>query len=180
MRSLLFQTWVLEWIRILDWTIRSVQWSNPAFFRQWTKLKNIFSKVHFRTVIRAFITSRLDDCNSLYVGVSQSTLSGLQLLQNAAARLWTGTWKSEHITPVLSSLTDCLSTFQFQFLLSVFKSLNGLVPAHLSELLHLHSPSQSLRSADQLLLDVLRTRWRLRGVRVFAAVALFFSKVLYK
>ena len=58
-----------------------------SFFQTMNKVENFFSKVHFRTVIHAFITSRLDDCNSLYVGVSQSTLSGLQLLQNAAARL---------------------------------------------------------------------------------------------
>ena len=182
MRSLLFQTWVLEWIRILDWTIRSVQWSNPAFFRQWTKLK-IFSQrsileqwsmlllqVGWMIVILCMLVLVSPPC--LVFSCCKMLLHGfeLELGRVSTLLLFYPHW-----------LTACpLSTFQFQFLLSVFKSLNGLVPAHLSELLHLHSPSQSLRSADQLLLDVLRTRWRLRGIRVFAAVALFFSKVLYK
>ena len=49
-------------------------------------------------------------------------------------------------------------------------TLNGLNQPYLCELLHLHSPSWSLRSADQLLLDVLRTQWR-PGDRTFAVVA---------
>lgn len=52
------------------------------------------------TVIHAFITSCLDYCNSLLGGVSQSSINRLQLVQNAAARLQTGTKKQEHITPV--------------------------------------------------------------------------------
>ena len=42
------------------------------------------------SVIHAFIASRLDYCNVLYLDVSQSLLSHLQLVQNAAARLLTG------------------------------------------------------------------------------------------
>lgn len=34
-----------------------------------------------------FVSTRLDYCNAIYVGVSQASLSRLQLVQNAAARL---------------------------------------------------------------------------------------------
>ncbi len=50
------------------------------------------------------ITSRLDYCNSLYAGISQSALSRLQLVLNAEARLLTGIHKRDHITPVLQAL----------------------------------------------------------------------------
>ncbi len=45
---------------------------------------------NFERVIHAFISTRLDYCNTLYVGVSQDSLSRLQSVQNAAARLLTG------------------------------------------------------------------------------------------
>lgn len=42
----------------------------------------------------------------LYLGISQSSLSHLLLVQNAAARLLTGTQRRKCVTPVLSSLIN--------------------------------------------------------------------------
>ncbi len=55
--------------------------------------------------------------------------------------------------------------------LFVFKSLNGLAPPYISELLHPYMPTHSLRSADQLLLNVPKTKRKLRGDRAFAVAA---------
>ncbi len=57
-------------------------------------------------VIHALISSRLDYCNSLYIGLPQSTLSRLQMVQNAAARFLTGTKGkgSYHPCPCLIAL----------------------------------------------------------------------------
>jgi len=57
-----------------------------------------------KTVVHAFISSRLDYCNSLQFGISDKLLRRLQAVQNAAARLVTGTRRREHITPVLRKL----------------------------------------------------------------------------
>ena len=57
-----------------------------------------------RTLVHAFITSRLDYCNSVFAGVSGQLLHRLQVIQNAAARLVTGATKYERMTPVLRSL----------------------------------------------------------------------------
>ena len=43
-----------------------------------------------RTMAKAFITSRLDCCNSLYHGITDELMRRLQSAQNAAARLITG------------------------------------------------------------------------------------------
>lgn len=51
--------------------------------------------------IHAFITSCLDYCMSLCVGLDQSSVQHLQLVHNAAARLLTGKRKRVHITPLL-------------------------------------------------------------------------------
>lgn len=55
-------------------------------------------------VIQTFDTTRLDYFNALYVEVSGSSINHLQMVQNAAAPLLTGTCKHEHVSPVSASL----------------------------------------------------------------------------
>ena len=55
-------------------------------------------------LVHAFISSRLDYCNSLLVGAADCVIRKLQGVQNAAARLITGTRKFDHITPILRDL----------------------------------------------------------------------------
>ena len=90
-------------------------------------LRPWLDQLNLEKVIHAFITSRLDYCNSLYVGIDQAELNRLQLVQNAAAHFLTGTKKREHITPVLSSLHWLPVRYRvdFKIILFVFKSLNG-------------------------------------------------------
>ncbi|XP_061086404.1 uncharacterized protein LOC133121220 [Conger conger] len=128
-----------------------------AFFqlRQIAKVKAYLSQKDLERVVHAFITSRLDYCNSLYIGLDQSSLCCLQLVQNAAARLLTGKKKREHITPALTSLhwLPVRYRINLKILLFVFKAMNGLAPTYLSELLNMYTPARSLRSCNQQLLD---------------------------
>lgn len=92
--------------------------SNLEFKKQIsTFVKGSFHQIHnlskvkpclffndLENVIHAFMSCRRDYCNSLYVGLDQSSLCRLQLAQNTAACLLTGTKKREHITPILASL----------------------------------------------------------------------------
>ncbi|KAI2668349.1 Unconventional myosin-VIIb [Labeo rohita] len=120
--------------------------------------------------VHAFVTSRLDYCNSLYCGISKSQIARLQLVQNAAARFLRKCRKHEHITPILKDLhwLPVSQRIHFKILLFVYKSLHNLAPAYLSELLHLYSPSRTLRSCDQALLVVPHVRLKRRGARAFA------------
>ena len=72
------------------------------------KTKSYLSFKDLERVINAFVTSRLDYCNALYVGMDQASIKRLQLVQNAAARLLTGHKKRDHITPILASLASSL------------------------------------------------------------------------
>ncbi|KAK7906725.1 hypothetical protein WMY93_015337 [Mugilogobius chulae] len=55
-------------------------------------------------LIHAFVTSRLDYCNSLLYGSPAKLLNRLQYIQNSAARVLTHTSSCDHITPVLRDL----------------------------------------------------------------------------
>ena len=136
-----------------------------------SKVKPFLPQKQLEMVIHAFITSRLDYCNSLLIGIDQASLKRLQLVQIAAARLLTGTKKRDHITPVLSSLhwLPVKYRIDFKVLLFVFKSLHGLSPSYLSELIEPYAPTRVLRSANLNLLEELDTEKRSRGDRAFAA-----------
>ncbi len=58
-------------------------------------------------LIHAFMTSRLEYCNSLLGGCSARLINKLQMVQNTAARVLTRTRKYDHISLVLSTL-HCL------------------------------------------------------------------------
>lgn len=135
-----------------------------------SKVKPFLNRTDLERTIHAFISSRIDYCNALYVGVSQSALSRLQLVQNAAARFLTNTPRRQHITPVLFALHWLPVSFRidFKILLFVFKALNGLAPFYLTELLCVRNPCRALRSTNQLLLEVPRARLKHWGDRAFS------------
>jgi len=55
------------------------------------------------TLVHAFVSIRLDYCNSVLYSVSGRLLRKLQTVQNAAARVVTRPRKFDHITPVWTS-----------------------------------------------------------------------------
>ncbi len=157
----------------LDKQINSLVKSIFFQLRQLAKVKYFLSPKDFQRILHIFISTHLDYCNGLYIGISQASHSRLQRIQNAAARLLTGTRSREQISPVLASLHWLPVHFRinFKILVFVFKSLNGVAPKYLSALIKPYAPLRALRSADHLLLVVRRAKLKSRGDRAFAVAA---------
>jgi len=84
-----------------------------------------------KTLDHAFVSCRLDYCNSLLYGVADGQLQRLQSDRNTAARLVSGTSRSEHITLILKSLTwlPIRQRITFKLATLVQNCMNGLVLA---------------------------------------------------
>ncbi len=125
--------------------------SKAAFFqlRRIAKLCCFMSPKDAESLVCAFITSRLDYCNALFSGLPARSISRLQYIQNSAARMLTYTKRSAHITPILFNLhwLPVSSRIIYKILLLTFKSLHGLAPTYLSDLLSPYTPSRLLRSS---------------------------------
>ena len=68
-----------------------------------------------QTLVHAFVTARIDYCNSLLFGVPAIYLNKLQRIQNSAARLVCLIPRYNHITPVLYSLHWSPVSFRIDF-----------------------------------------------------------------
>ena len=148
------------------------QISKTAFFhlRNIAKVRHILSQNDAEKLVHAFITSRLDYCNSLLAGCPAKSLNSLQLIQNAAARILTGVRRRDHITPSLASLhwLPVRYRIEFKILLLTYKALNGLAPLYLEELIEPRKMARPVRSQYANMLEVPKKIPKARtGARAF-------------
>ena len=68
------------------------------------RIRNFLNNKSTETIVHAFISCYIDQCNSLLYGLPETLISKLQRIQNSAARLVSRTRTHEHITPVLRKL----------------------------------------------------------------------------
>ena len=113
------------------------------------RIRKYLSRSVTESLVHAFITSRIDYCNSLLYGLPNSHIMKLQRIQNAAARLVTGTPRFCHVTPLLFHLHWLPISYRIKFkiLLLTFKCLYGQAPNYLIDLITIEKQSRySLRS----------------------------------
>ena len=131
--------------------------SKSAFFHLHNirRISKYLDQESLLTLTHAFITSRLDYCNSLLYGAPVTQIEKVQRIQNAAARLITRSPKFCHMGPILRQLhwLPIRSRIHHKILTLTFKSIHSLAPSYLSELITTSRPSRySLRSSQSTML----------------------------
>jgi len=124
-------------------------------------------------LVHAFVSSRLDYCNALLIGIPSKNIKQLQYIQNCGARILMGLRKYHHITPILKSLHWLPVQYRIEYKVSLLshQCLHGTAPPYLKQLITPLSPSRQLRSGQANLLQPVRTRLRTMGDRAFCSVA---------
>ena len=95
-----------------------------------------------KTLVSAFVLSRLDYCNFLLSGCPQYLLDRFQKVQNNAGRLILKATKTDHITPHLRILCWLPIDARIKYKLSslCFGAITSTGPVHLSDLLKIYTP----------------------------------------
>ena len=117
--------------------------------RKINSIRHYLTESRSKTLITSIVLSRLDYCNSVYIGLPQKSLHRLQLTHNSAARTVQRIHRYHHITPVLQQLNwltiNCRC--QFKILVLTFKALYSQTPQYICKLLNWYTPSRPLCSA---------------------------------
>ncbi len=147
--------------------------SSFYYLRNIYRVRKYLNKSQTETVVHAFISSRLDYCNSLLVGLPDYVLNDLQLVQNASARVVVGLRKYDHITSTRIALhwLPVKQRIEYKVLLLTFKSLNGKGPAYLADMFIRYGADYSLRSMSKDVFAVPKTNKKCCGDRAFSVVA---------
>ena len=105
-------------------------------------IRKYLSRESTEKLVHAFISSRLDYCNSLLYGILEYQTMKLQRVMNASARLIYRAHKFCHITPLLAELhwLPVRARIHYKILLKTFKILHGLSPKYLSDLIRIQQP----------------------------------------
>jgi len=110
-----------------------------SFFqlRQLRLICRTLPKDILKILLHSFVFSRLDYCNSLLYGWQKCYLKKLQSVQNAAARLYRGLRKYDHITPLLRDELHWLpitSRIDYKIAVLTYKALHNQAPKYLTDM----------------------------------------------
>ena len=82
------------------------------WLRQLRRVRRSLDVESVKTLVHAFVTTRLDYCNSVLAGVPRAVTDKLQRVLNAAARIVSGTRKFDHVRQLTSNIQH--STFNIR------------------------------------------------------------------
>ena len=145
-------------------------------FRQLRSVRRSLSVKACTGLVHAFVTSRLDYCNSLLAGIGEGFIDQLQTVMRVAARARL-VLRERKFDPISADIRDPLhwlpirSRIDFKLGLLVYKCLHGIALPYLTEMLVLKSTVSALfrlRSMARGDLLVSRTKTKTIEPRSFA------------
>ena len=131
---------------------------SSAFFHlhNISRIRKFLSPGEIKSLVHAFVTSRVDYCNSLLYGLPTSQLNKVQCVLNTAASFVCCVPHFSHITPLMYELhwLPLKHRIHFKILLFAFKAIHGIAPTYIKNLVSLKSQSTyNLRSSGGILLQ---------------------------
>ena len=137
------QLFSIEFNLNMEQQITTICKSAFLHIRNIKKVRKYLPQHAAETVVNALVTSRLDNCNALLLGLPKNLLQKLKYVQNSAARLIMGTNKCDHIRPVLKKLhwLPIDNRIVFKVLLLTFKAGAKLAPQYIQDLINDYTPN---------------------------------------
>jgi hypothetical protein len=100
-----------------------------------------------KTLLHAFVSTRLDYCNALFYGLPKCDIRKLQSVQNAAARLIGGLRKYDHITSLMRDQLHWLPInlrIDYKVAVLTYKALHHQSPDYLTAMCRLAADTLSI------------------------------------
>ena len=104
--------------------------------RRIRQVRHLLDSSSLRALVVAFVLGRIDYCNSLYAGCTQTVLQGLQRVQSTAARLLTGSGRLESAVPLMRELhwLPVSSRIRYKLCTLMYDVVHGTAPGYLVDL----------------------------------------------
>src|SRR5260221_8128308 len=106
--------------------------------RQIRTVRQSLTRDASKTLVHAFVSSRLDYCNSTLYGICGDQFQKLQSVLNAAARMILSLRKYDHVTSAVRDDLHWLpirQRIEFRICVLVYKYLHGSAPSYLSDMI---------------------------------------------
>ena len=140
-----------------DKHVKNICRSAYAELQHISSIRHLLTVNATKTLLSAFVLSKLGYCNSLFCGSPQFILDKFQRVQNSAARLVMKSRKGDHVQPLLHSLHWLpvhsridykISTLCFNIFTNSSNIFTNSSPVYIAQLLSVYTPSRHLRSSS--------------------------------
>lgn len=140
-----------------------------GYIRILAGIRRTVNKQSLKMLMHSMVLSRIDYAIATLTGIDKKQIKRLQRIENAAARMVCHLTKFESSNEALAQLgwLSVHSRIQQRVTQLVFNVINGNAAEYLREIFHPYTPERNLRSADDRLLEVPKTRTA-TGDRAFA------------
>ena len=124
-------------------------------------------------LVATMVTSRLDYCNSVFIGLPADQIAPLQRVQKIRGTARDEKRRRDHVSPLLKELHWLPVKFRCQYKIATlaYRHFEGSLPPYLSSSLCAYESSRSLRSSNQKLLKIPKRNLKSFGQRSFSFMA---------
>ena len=141
--------------------------------RKIASVRNYLTLPAVSQLASTLVLSRIDYCNSLFVGLPDTELSRLQIVQNNAARMIFRRSKRHNVSPLLQQLHWLPVKYRVKYKIATlaFQKFQNTLPACLSDLLCVEKKKTNVVtriSLEKRLKPLTEYRTKTHGERLFA------------